>query len=68
MRLAMGGRRAVGKADESEKPNYKKIGSWLSKLIKSYGGKPAWQLDFDGENDRGYEAAELREIFDRYCS
>ena len=37
MRLAMGGRRAVGKADESEKPNYKKIGSWLSKLIKSTG-------------------------------
>jgi hypothetical protein len=35
--LAMVGRRAVGQADESEKPNYKKIGSWLSKLIKSYG-------------------------------
>ena len=43
----MRGRRAVGKADESEKPNYKKIGSWLSKLIKSYGGKPARQLNFE---------------------
>jgi hypothetical protein len=62
----MGGRRAVGKADESEKPNYKKIGSWLSKLIKSYGGEPARQLNFEGENVKGYEAAELKETFDRY--
>ena len=52
---------------EGETPNYKKIGHWLSKLIQSYGGKPPRQLDFNGENDRGYEAAELKEIFDRYC-
>jgi hypothetical protein len=52
---------------EDEKPNYKKIGHWLSKLIKSYAGKPARVLDFDGENARGYEVAELKEIFDRYC-
>jgi Protein of unknown function (DUF3631) len=52
---------------EDDKPNYKKIGHWVSKLIKSYGGKPARQLDFDGENARGYEAAELQEVFDRYC-
>ena len=52
---------------EDEKPNYKKIGHWLSKFIKSYGGKPARQLDFDGQNARGYEAAELKEVFDRYC-
>jgi hypothetical protein len=52
---------------EDEKPNYKKIGHWLSKSIKSYGGKGAGQLDFDGENARGYEVAELKEIFDRYC-
>jgi hypothetical protein len=50
-----------------ETPNYKKIGHWLSKLIQSYGGKPPRQLDFNGENDRGYEAAELKEIFERYC-
>ena len=52
---------------EDEKPNYKKIGHWLSKFIKSYGGKPARQLDFNGGNARGYEVAELEEIFDRYC-
>jgi hypothetical protein len=52
---------------EDEKPNHKKIGHWLSKLIKSYGGKPARQLDFNGQNARGYEVAELKEIFDRYC-
>jgi hypothetical protein len=52
---------------EDEKPNYKKIGHWLSKFIKSYGGKPARQLDFDGQNARGYEAAELNKIFERYC-
>src|SRR5262249_40037282 len=44
---------------EDEKPNYKKIGHWLSKFIKSYGGKPARQLDFNGQNARGYEVAEL---------
>src|SRR5262249_30640930 len=52
---------------EDKEPNKKKIGHWLSKFIKSYGGKPARQLDFDGQNARGYEAAELKEIFDRYC-
>ena len=52
---------------EDDKPNHKKIGHWLSKFIRSYGGKPARQLDFDGENARGYEAAELQEVFDRYC-
>jgi uncharacterized protein DUF3631 len=52
---------------EDEKPNYKKIGHWLSKFIKSYGGKPARQLDFDGQNARGYESAELKEVFERYC-
>jgi hypothetical protein len=52
---------------QDEKPNYKKIGHHLSKLIKSYGGRPARQLDFDGQNARGYEAAELKEVFDRYC-
>jgi hypothetical protein len=52
---------------EDEKPNYKKIGHWLSKFIKSYGGKGARQLDFEGQNARGYEAAELKEIFERYC-
>ena len=38
---------------EDEQPNYKKIGHWLSKLIKSYGGKPPRLLDFNGKNDRG---------------
>jgi Protein of unknown function (DUF3631)/CHC2 zinc finger len=52
---------------EDEKPNYKKIGHWLSKFIKSYDGKPSRQLDFDGQNARGYEAAELKEVFERYC-
>jgi hypothetical protein len=52
---------------EDEKPNHKKMGSWLSKFIKSYGGKPARQLKFEGQNLRGYETAELQAIFDRYC-
>jgi hypothetical protein len=52
---------------EDEKPNHKKIGSWLSKFIKSYGGKSARQLKFEGQNLRGYETAELQPIFDRYC-
>jgi uncharacterized protein DUF3631/CHC2-type zinc finger protein len=52
---------------EDEKPNHKKIGHWLSKFIKSYGGKPARQLKFEGQNLRGYEMAELQPIFDRYC-
>jgi hypothetical protein len=52
---------------EDEKPNHKKIDSWLSKFIKSYGGKSARQLKFEGQNLRGYETAELQPIFDRYC-
>jgi hypothetical protein len=52
---------------DSEEPNHKKIGHWLSKFIQSYGGKPARQLKIDGLNARGYEAAELKQIFDRYC-
>jgi hypothetical protein len=56
-----------GRLIEDEKPNPKKIDHWLSKLIRSYGGKPARQLDFGGQNARGYEVTELKEIFDRYC-
>jgi hypothetical protein len=52
--------------DDNE-PNHKKIGHWLSKFIKSYAGKPARQLKFEGQNLRGYETAELQPIFDRYC-
>ena len=52
---------------EDEEPNHKKIGVWLSKFIRSYGGKPARQLKFEGQNLRGYEAAELKAICDRYC-
>ena len=52
---------------EDGEPNYKKIGNWLSKFIKSYGGKAARQLKFEGQNLRGYETAELQPIFDRYC-
>jgi hypothetical protein len=52
---------------EDDEPNYKKIGVWLSKFIRSYGGKSARQLKIDGQNARGYEAAELKQIFDRYC-
>jgi hypothetical protein len=50
---------------KGKEPNPKRIGHWLSKFIKSYGGKPARQLDFDGQNARGYEVAELKEISDR---
>jgi len=52
---------------EDDETNYKKIGHWLSKFIKSYGGKPARQLKFGEKNLRGYETAELQPIFDRYC-
>jgi Protein of unknown function (DUF3631) len=52
---------------EDDAPNHKKIGHWLSKFIQSYGSKPARQLKIDGQNARGYEAAELKQIFDRYC-
>jgi hypothetical protein len=52
---------------EDDEPNYRKIGHWLSKFIKSYGGKPARVLDFDGTKSRGYEVAELQPLFDRYC-
>jgi hypothetical protein len=52
---------------EDDEPNHKKIGHWLSKFIQSYGGKSARQLKIDGQNTRGYEAAELKQIFDRYC-
>jgi hypothetical protein len=43
------------------------VGVPLPPGIKSYGGNGAGQLDFEGENARGYEAAELKEIFDHYC-
>jgi hypothetical protein len=52
---------------EDEEPNHKKIGHWLSKFIQSYGGKPARKLRFGEQTFKGYEGAELREIFDRYC-
>jgi hypothetical protein len=52
---------------EGDTPNYKKIGHWLSKFIKMYGGKPSRNLDFGGKKSKGYEASELNEIFARYC-
>ena len=52
---------------DDETPNHKKIGRWLSKLIKSYGGKPARKLRFDEKTLMGYEASDLKQIFDRYC-
>jgi hypothetical protein len=52
---------------EDEEPNHKKIGHWLSKFIKSYGGKAARPIRFGDEALRGYEAADLNTIFDRYC-
>jgi hypothetical protein len=52
---------------EEDEPNYKKIGHWLSKLIKSYGGKPARQLRFGDKTLKGYESSELKPMFDRYC-
>jgi uncharacterized protein DUF3631/CHC2-type zinc finger protein len=52
---------------EDDEPNHKKIGHWLSKFIQSYGGKPARQLWFDDRNLRGYEAADLKQLFERYC-
>jgi hypothetical protein len=52
---------------DDDEPNHKKSGHWLSKFIKSYGGKPARQLKFDDRNLRGYEAADLKQLFERYC-
>jgi hypothetical protein len=52
---------------EGDTPNHKKIGHWLSKFIKSYGGKPARKLRFGDQTLKGYEAAELKQVFDRYC-
>jgi hypothetical protein len=52
---------------EDEEPNYKKIGHWLSKFIQSYGGNPARKLRFGNQTSKGYESAELKSIFDRYC-
>src|SRR5215475_1688022 len=52
---------------EGEEPNYKRIGHWLSKLFKSYGGPAAQLLRVSDKPAKGYEGAELRKIFDRYC-
>ena len=52
---------------EDDEPNHKKIGHWLSKFIQSYGGKPARKLRFGEQTFKGYERAELKPIFDRYC-
>jgi hypothetical protein len=52
---------------EDDQPNHKKIGHWLSKFIQSYGGKPARKLRFGEQTLKGYEAAELKQVFDRYC-
>jgi hypothetical protein len=52
---------------EDEDPNFKKIGHWLSKFVQSYGGKPARKLRFGDDTAKGYEGAELKQIFDRYC-
>jgi hypothetical protein len=52
---------------EDDTPNHKKIGHWLSKFIKSYEGKPARKLRFGEQTFKGYEGAELKQIFDRYC-
>jgi hypothetical protein len=53
---------------DDEEPNHKKIGLWLSKFIRTYGGKPARQLWINGQNLRGYTTSELKSIFNRYCS
>jgi uncharacterized protein DUF3631 len=52
---------------EDEEPNHKKIGHWLSKFIKSYGGNAARKLRFDEQTLMGYDAADLKQVFDRYC-
>jgi hypothetical protein len=52
---------------EDDQPNHKKIGHWLSKFIKSYGGKPARKLRFGEQTFKGYEGTELKQVFDRYC-
>src|SRR5262249_7621725 len=56
-----------GRLMEDAEPNCKKIGHWLSKFIQSYGGKPARKLRFGDQTFKGYESAELKSIFDRYC-
>jgi hypothetical protein len=61
-RLAMGTRRAVGKADGEREAKLQKRRQLVVKLIKSYRGKPARR-----RKRQGYEAAELKEIFERYC-
>jgi hypothetical protein len=52
---------------EDDEPNHKKIGHWLSKFIKSYGGKPARKLRLDEQTFQGYDGADLKQVFDRYC-
>jgi uncharacterized protein DUF3631 len=52
---------------EGEQPNHKKIGRWLSRFIQSYGGKPARKLRFGEKTAMGYEAPDLKQIFERYC-
>src|SRR5262249_8751699 len=52
---------------DDDEPNHKRIGHWLSKFIKSYGGKPARKLRFDEKTLMGFEASNLKQIFDRYC-
>ena len=53
---------------DDEEPNRKKIGRWLSRFIQSYGGKPARKLRFGEQTLQGYDGAELKQVFDRYCS
>jgi hypothetical protein len=50
-----------------DQPNHKKLGHWLSKFMKVYGGKPARKLRFGEQTLMGYEAADLKQVFDRYC-
>ena len=52
---------------DDEQPNHKKLGHWLSKFMKLYGGKPARKLRFGEQTLMGYEAADLKQVFDRYC-
>jgi hypothetical protein len=52
---------------EDDQPNHKKIGHWLSKFITSYGGRPARKLRFGEQTLKGYEGADLKQLFDRYC-
>jgi len=45
----------------------RRTGRVSSDANNSKPAKPARQLKFEGQNLRGYEAAELQPIFDRYC-